>query len=69
MAAHTYFANFIGQREDADAEYEDHVAMDIADQMRSGLLVGDVEAFANCTDSIQEALDGRDLTLLAGGPP
>ena len=69
MAAETYFANFVSTREDVEAEYAEHLSKGTDDQVRSGLLVDDVRAFGNAIDAIRELLNGRDLGLLAGGPP
>ena len=69
MAAETYFANFIGDSEGPDAQYDRHMAKGLPDQVRAGLVVGDVESFGDCTSTIRELLGGDELALLAGGPP
>ena len=69
MAAETYFANFVSSRKDIDAEYAEHLAKAIPDQVRGRLLVDDVRVFEACIDTARELLGGRELGLLAGGPP
>ena len=69
MAAETYFANFVSSQKDVDAEYAKHLAKTIPDQVRAGLLVNDVRVFKNCIETVRELLHGRELGILAGGPP
>ncbi len=69
MAAETYFANFIGDSEGPDARFAQHLAKDLHDQVRAGLVVGDVESFVDCRSTIRDLLGGEELALLAGGPP
>ena len=69
MAADTYFANFVSSQEDVDTDYAEHLAKTIPDQVRAGLLVNDVRVFKDCVETVRELLHGRELGLLAGGPP
>ena len=69
MAGETYFANFIAGQRDVDVHYEEHLGKSVQDQIRAGLLVGDVEIFKDYMGTVREVLNGRELTLLAGGPP
>jgi len=69
MAAETYFANFIAGQGDIDGIYRQHLAKGVLAQIRSGLLVDDVRTFGGCIDKVQELMGGRELALLAGGPP
>ena len=69
MAAETYFANFIAKCGNIDERYAEHLATPACDQVRSGLLVGDVQVFGDHVGVIRELADGHELALLAGGPP
>ena len=69
MAAETYFANFIGDAHGPDAQYTKYLAKGLPDQVRAGLVVGDVESFGDCVSTIRGLLGGEELALLAGGPP
>lgn len=69
MAAETYFANFIAGQGDIDGRYGEHLAKGVLAQIRSGLLVDDVRTFGGCIDKVRELMGGRELALLAGGPP
>ena len=69
MAAETYFANFVASGEEIGAEYADHLSKTTYDQVRAGLLVGDVREFGDCIYTVREMLDGQELALLSGGPP
>ena len=69
MAAESYFANFIAARQDVDWDFSEHLKKGKYDQVRSGLLVDDVEAFGDCIETVRETLGGEQPTLLAGGPP
>ena len=69
MAAETYFANLVAATEDAEGEYAAHMAETTASQIRAGLLVGDVQVLKDHIPVIRDMLGGRELGLLAGGPP
>ncbi len=69
MAAETYFANLVAAREDVDGEYAAHVAKTAESQIRAGLLVGDVQVLKDHIPVMRDMLGGRELGLLAGGPP
>ncbi len=69
MAAETYFANLVAASEDADGEYAAHVAKTAESQIRAGLLVGDVQVLKDHIPVMRDMLGGRELELLAGGPP
>ena len=69
MAAETYFANFIASNKETDSDYEAHLRKTATDQLRAGLLVGDVRNFRDNFATVRGMLDGQELALLAGGPP
>ena len=69
IAAETYFANLVSSRKNHAVDYTEHLEKSVDDQIRAGLLVGDVRTFANRIDITRELLNGRELALLAGGPP
>ncbi len=69
MAAETYFANFVARGKDMEDEFAEHLKKNTHDQVRAGLLVDDVRAFRECLQTVEDMLDGRELALLAGGPP
>ena len=69
MAAETYFANHIAGADGAGTEYAAHSAKAAECQIRAGLFVGDVQDLENHIAVIREMLAGRELGLLAGGPP
>ena len=69
MAAETYFANLVAANEDANSEFAAHRAKPAADQVREGLLVGDVRGLQDHIPVIRDRLAGEELGLLAGGPP
>lgn len=69
MAAETYFANLIASTENPDNEYAAHRVKTALRQVRSGLLVGDVQRLKDHITVVRNMLAGRELGLLAGGPP
>ena len=69
MAAESYFANFIANREGVNQRFKEHLAKTTHDQVRAGLLVEDIRVFSDCIKTIREVIDGQELALLAGGPP
>ena len=69
MAAESYFVNFITERRDVDWDFSEHLGQSPTCQVRSGLLVDDVQALGNCIGTVREMIGGRELALLAGGPP
>ena len=69
MAAETYFANFIASSNKTDCGYAAHLRKTVHDQLRAGLLIEDVRNFKDGFATVREMLDGRELALLAGGPP
>ena len=69
MAAATYFANFIHWENDLNLSFQKHLEGSAQRQLQGGLLVGDVETFLESIGTIRKMLGGRELGLLAGGPP
>ena len=72
MAAETYFANFINpinSRTESDNPFASHLGKSVLDQVKAGLLVSDVQAYINSIRKVREMMEGREIALLAGGPP
>ena len=69
MAAETYFANLVAASEDVEGEYAAHMTKATANQIRAGILVGDVQVLEEHIPVIRDMLAGRELGMLAGGPP
>lgn len=66
MAAESYFRNMLDR--DITA-WSAHLKRSLDEQILAGLAVSPTAAVLERADVVRELLDGRDLDLLAGGPP
>ena len=72
MAAESYFANFVDPincRIEGDDPFASFLSKAVLDQVKAGLLIGDVQTFRDYVGTVREIMSDREIALLAGGPP
>ena len=72
MAAESYFTNFVDPTNcqvEGDNPFASFLSKTVLDQVKAGLLIGDVQNFRDYVGTVREMMSGREIALLAGGPP
>lgn len=66
MAGETYFRNFVSPSE---AEWTRHRSSPVQDQIARGVAIAPTELVIDKLDEVRRRLNGREVALVAGGPP
>ncbi len=66
MAAETYFRNFVSS---SQGEWDRHLNKPLSAQIAAGVGVASTEAVLAELDAVKRTVNGREIALVAGGPP